>query len=401
MIAEIVTIGTELLLGEIVDGNAADIAAQLPAIGVDHYYTTTVGDNEERIAYALQTALARADVVITTGGLGPTVDDVTRQAVARATDRELVFLPEVFEQIEAYFIKHGYTMGPTNRRQAFFPQDAVVIENPVGTAPAFLVRVGDKAIISLPGVPHEMRHLLHQWVLPYLSRNLEQEAVILSRMVHTAGVGESTVGEYISDMMQGRNPTVGTRAHPGQVDVCITAKAATPKEALELLGAAEIQVRERLEPFVYGVDEETLATVVIGDLRKRGLSLAIAEPYTGGLIARQLLAVEGGDNVLVGVSTPLNGSALAEGIGIPTTEVDGDAALAVASNCRKEFGSDLALAVLEGSGEEPLIYVALAAPDGTHLDHWRSPSHRDYGVKRTIPTALNVVRMWLTSTEPK
>ena len=399
MIAEIVTIGTELLLGEIVDSNAADIAAQLPAIGVDHYYTTTVGDNEERIGCALQTALGRSDVVITTGGLGPTVDDVTRQAVAKATGRELAFLPEVFEQIEAYFAKRGYTMGATNRRQAFFPQDAVVIENPVGTAPAFLVRVGAKAIISLPGVPHEMRHLLHQWVLPYLSRNLEQGAVILSRMVHTAGVGESTVGEYISDMMQGENPTVGTRAHPGQVDVCITAKAATPKEALELLAAGEIQVRERLESFVYGVDEETLATVVIGDLRKRGLSLALVEPYTGGLIARHLLAVEGGDSVLVSVSTPLDGSVPAEGVGTPATEVDGDAALGAASSCRKEFGTDLALAVLEGGGEEPLIYVALAAPDGGHLNQWRAPSHRDYGVKRTIPTALNVVRMWLKSQE--
>ena len=397
MIAEIVTIGTELLLGEIVDGNAAYIATQLAATGVDHYYTTTVGDNEERIAGVLRNAIARSDVVITTGGLGPTIDDVTRQAVANATDRELVLDPDSLAQIEAFFVRRGYAFGPTNRRQAYFPRDAIVIDNPVGTAPGFLVDIADKDVISVPGVPHEMRHLLHRWVLPYLSGKLGERAVILSRMVHTAGIGESTVGQAISDLMEGENPTVGTRAHPGQVDVCITAKAATHEKALELVEAAEGQLREKLESGVYGVDETTLADVVVTGLRRKRMTLALGETNTGGLVARQLLAVHGGGDVLAGVRIALDGVALAEETAVPAEGLDVDTARAVAASLRDQCGADLALAVLEGSGEESPTYMALAAPDGVRLNQWPSYSDRGYAVRRTIPVALNMVRSWLSS----
>ena len=225
MIAEIVTIGTELLLGEIVDTNSAHIAQQLTAIGVDHFFSTTVGDNLERIMSALRLALSRADVVITTGGLGRTVDDVTREAVGAVAWRELEFQPRLLEQIEGFFQRRGATMSPNNRRQAYVPAGAVIIENPVGTAPAFAVELDQKAIVSLPGVPHEMAYLLREVVLPYLSQRMGEHAVILVRQVHSVCIGESMVDQQITDLMHQRNPSVGTRAHPGQTDICITAKA--------------------------------------------------------------------------------------------------------------------------------------------------------------------------------
>jgi nicotinamide-nucleotide amidase len=399
LIAEIVTIGTELLLGEIVDSNAAHIARQLAAVGVDHYYTTTVGDNEERIVGVLLDALSRSEVIITTGGLGPTVDDVTRQAVARATGRELVSPPELLAQIEAYFRRRGYTMTDNNRRQAHVPEGAIAIENPVGTAPGFIVEVDEKAIICLPGVPHEMRHLLQERVLPYLTRKMGETAVILGRLVHTVGVGESAVGQAISDLMHSENPTVGTRAHPGQTDVCITAKAATRGEALKLLDAMEAQVRERLGSVVYGADAETLSGVVVAGLRQRGLALALGETNTGGLVARRLLEVEGGAQALAGVRIALDGVALAKEMAMQSPAIDEEVARAVASALCKEYDVDLGLAILEASEEGSLSYMALATPDGLHLSQWPSRGYSGYAIKWTLCRALDTVRQWMVSTE--
>ena len=179
MQAEIVTIGTELLLGKIVDTNAAYIAQQLATIGLDLYYKTTVGDNEGRITSVLQQALARSDVVITSGGLGPTVDDVTRQAVARAAGRELVLDEKLLAQIEARFARHGFTMSENNRRQAYIPQGAIPIENPVGTAPAFIVETEQGLIVSLPGVPRELKYLMETQVIPFLREKLQMGQVII------------------------------------------------------------------------------------------------------------------------------------------------------------------------------------------------------------------------------
>jgi nicotinamide-nucleotide amidase len=399
LIAEIVTIGTELLLGEIVDSNAAHIARQLAAVGIDHYYTTTVGDNEERIVGVLRDALARSDVVITTGGLGPTVDDVTREAAARVTGRELVSPPALLAQIEAYFRRRGYTMTDNNRRQAYVPEGAIAIENPVGTAPGFIVEVDKKAIICLPGVPHEMRHLLQKGVLPYLTRKMGETAVILGRLVHTVGVGESAVGQAISDLMHSENPTVGTRAHPGQTDVSITAKAAIRAEALKLLDLMEEQVRERLGSVVYGADAETLSGVVVAGLRQRGLALAVGETNTGGLLARRLLEVQGGAQVLAGVRIALDGFALAKEMAMQCPAIDEEVARAVASALCEEFDADLGLAILEASEEGSLSYMALAAPDGVRLSRWPSRGYSGYAIKWTLCRALDTVRQWMVSTE--
>lgn len=395
MIAEIVTIGTEMLLGEIVDSNAAHIARELALVGVDHYFTTTVGDNEERIVDALRAALLRSDAVITTGGLGPTVDDVTRQAAARVTSRSLVCSEELLAQIASFFERRGYTMTENNRQQACLPEGAIPIENPVGTAPAFIVETGANALICLPGVPHEMDHLLRSAVLPYLTRRMGESAVILGRLVHTVAIGESAVDQAITDLMRSSNPTVGTRAHPGQTDVCITAKAHSVEEARALLDAMEDQVRKRLGAVVYGVDAETLPGVVVSSLGERRLKLALAETASGGLVARRLLQESGGVNVVAGVRIALDRVALAQGLAVEASTRDEKLAPAIAAAVRETYEADVGLAVLAEDRQGAPTTIALSAPDGPQVRQWPARGYSDYAMQWTLHYALDMVRRWL------
>lgn len=274
-IAEIITIGTELLLGEILDTNTRYLARALRDAGIDLYRTSTVGDNLIRIAQCIQESMERADIIITTGGLGPTVDDPTRQAIAKAVGQELEFKPELWEQIQSRFQRWGRSPGENNKRQAFIPVGAIAIENPVGTAPAFIVETMRNAIICLPGVPTEMEVLLSSRVLPYLAHKFHLSAVIKSLVIHTAGIGESTIDELIGDLELQSNPTVGLAAHSGQVDVRITVKAGSQIEADQLILKTRKIVEDRLTDAIYGENECTLEDV-IGDLLTRsGLKLQI------------------------------------------------------------------------------------------------------------------------------
>jgi nicotinamide-nucleotide amidase len=294
MRAEIVSIGSELLLGQIVDTNASFIARHLATLGLDLFQKVTVGDNLLRVASALETALGRAEVVITTGGLGPTEDDVTREAVARATGRELAFHPELLREIEGFFQARGLPLSPSNRRQAYAPAGALLVPNPVGTAPCFIVEIGDRMLAVLPGVPREMEHLLLTRVIPHLRARYGLAAVIVSRLVRVVGLGESRVGEILADFMaKGTNPTVGTMAHPGQVDVRIAAKAADESAARLLIAPVEVEVRARLGETVFGVDGETLEGVVAARLARADWRLALVEVGTGGLVAERLTGVPG------------------------------------------------------------------------------------------------------------
>jgi len=283
--AEIVTTGTELLLGVISDTNSTYIARQFRDIGLDLYYITSAGDNQERVARVLDAALDRSDVIVTTGGLGPTVDDITREAVAQATGRDLVYDEGLARSIEAFFQQRGYTMSENNRRQARIPEGAIPIENPVGTAPCFIVEERRGIVISLPGVPHEMRYLMEHTVLPYLREKLGLSQIIVARTLHTCGIGESALDFQIADLETSANPTIGLAAHPGQSDIRITAKASSEAEADAMIAEMEARVRERVGSVIYGVDDETLQSVVIRLLRERGLSIAVAEVNMGGLIA--------------------------------------------------------------------------------------------------------------------
>jgi nicotinamide-nucleotide amidase len=295
--AEILTIGTELLLGEIVDTNAYTIARTLRDMGIDLYRHTTVGDNSQRIAQALREALERCEIVITTGGLGPTVDDPTREAVALALGRQTEFRPELWEQIQARFQRFRREPTENNRRQAFVPVGAIGVENPVGTAPAFIVELersgARQAVIALPGVPREMEYLLAHAVMPYLNQRYNLRGVIKTRLLHTAGVGESQIDDIIGDLEELSNPTVGLAAHSGQVDVRITAKADSEAEAEAMIAPVEAELRARLGKWVYGVDAETLEGIALGAVAARGWSLAVVEAGLGGELVQRLAAAGG------------------------------------------------------------------------------------------------------------
>ena len=288
MEAEIITIGTEILLGQIVDTNTRTIAQRLRDIGLDIYRTSTVGDNALRIAEAVRESMNRASAVITTGGLGPTIDDATREGIALALGVETTFEPVLWEQIIARFASFGRKPGDNNRRQAYIPQGATPIENPVGTAPAFFAETEKSVVIALPGVPGEMSYLLEQDVIPYLKKRLNLSGTILTRVVRTAGLGESSLDERITDLEKLSNPTVGLSAHPGRVDIRITAKAPTQAQAEEMIWEMESTLQQRLGDRIYGYDSDTLEAVVLDLLKSRDLKLAVIEHGTEGLLASSL-----------------------------------------------------------------------------------------------------------------
>lgn len=285
---EIITIGTELLLGEITDTNSTYIARTLRDHGIDIFRITTIGDNPNRIASAIREALSRADIIITTGGLGPTIDDPTRQAVADATFSKLVFHPELWEDILNYFKASDRIPTENNRRQAYIPQGAIPIKNPVGTAPCFAVENEVACVISLPGVPSEMKYLLHNSVIPYLKQKFQlQSRIIKATVLHAATMGESVIDEKICDLELLPNPTVGLLAHPGQVDIRITVKAESESEALTLLQPLVTEIKSRLGENIYGQDEETLESIISHLLNLHKMKLCVAEfGLDGSLINR-------------------------------------------------------------------------------------------------------------------
>ena len=286
--AEIITIGTEILLGEIVDTNTRYIARTLRGLGVDLYRTITIGDNVERIAEAIRNSMARADIVITTGGLGPTVDDPTREAVALACGVETEFREELWDQICEIVSRYGRTPGENQKRQAYVPQGAIAIKNNVGTAPCFIVENNGNAVISLPGVPKEMEHILHESVIPYLQNRYNLNQVIKVRLVRTAGVGESIIDEKIGEFETLTNPTVGLAAHTGIVDIRIAAKAETEAEAEHMIAEVEDQVRQRLGSMIFGVDQDTLEGAALEAASDRTWNLVAVEAGLGGLLKRRL-----------------------------------------------------------------------------------------------------------------
>lgn len=287
--AEIVSIGSELLLGQIVDTNSAWMAQRLTDIGVDLYYTTVVGDNPARMKSVISQSLKRSDVVITGGGLGPTQDDLTRQVIAEATGRKLVRDPSLLEDIERRFRRRGFIMTPNNERQADIPEGAIAVHNPNGTAPSFIVDDPDGRIIALPGVPHELKWLFDHEVVPYLQRTFELSETITYRVLKVGNLGESNVDDRIGHLIAGsRNPTVGLLAHPGQVDVRIAAKASSIQEANMLIDPVEAEVRRLLGGHVFAVDAETLEDVVGNLLDRKNATIAVYEDLTAGLVAGKI-----------------------------------------------------------------------------------------------------------------
>jgi nicotinamide-nucleotide amidase len=287
--AEIVAIGSELLLGQIVDTNSAWMAQRLTALGINLFYKTVVGDNPKRMKEVLTRALERSDLVITSGGLGPTQDDLTREVAAEVTGRELVLDPHLLEQLEHRFRSRGFIMTPNNERQAYIPAGAIPVENPNGSAPSFIVEDPRGVIFALPGVPFELKWLFDNEVVPYVRRKFQLSEIITYRVLKVAELGESAVDDRMGHLIaNSSNPTVGVLAHPGQVDVRIAAKAANVEEATKLIAPVEAEVRQLLGGHIFAVDNETMEDAVGKLLRQKDTTIAVYEDLTGGLVAERL-----------------------------------------------------------------------------------------------------------------
>jgi nicotinamide-nucleotide amidase len=287
--AEIVAIGSELLLGQIVDTNSAWMAQRLAEIGVNLFYKTIVGDNAGRMREIISRGLERSDVIITSGGIGPTEDDLTREIVAEVTGRELVLDAQLLQQIEERFRKRGFIMTKNNEKQAYIPAGSIPVENPNGTAPSFIVEDPHGVIISLPGVPFELKWLFDNRVIPYLRQKFDLREMIVSRVLKIAEVGESSVDDRIGHLIRNSiNPTVGVLAHPGQVDVRISVKTDSLETAYELIAPVEKEVREAFPHHVFATDQETMEDVVGKLLKAKGVTIAVIEDLTGGMIAQHL-----------------------------------------------------------------------------------------------------------------
>lgn len=347
--AEIITIGTEILLGEIVDTNARFLARTLRDVGIDLYRKTTVGDNPTRIAQAIQGSLGQCEIVITTGGLGPTVDDPTRQAVALAIGVETEFRPELWEQIQARFRRFSRQPTENNKRQAYIPKGAIPVENPVGTAPAFILEVGESSIITLPGVPREMKYLTKNKILPYLRQRYQLTGIIKARILHTAGAGESQIDDLIGDLEELINPTVGLAAHSGQVDVRITAKADSEEHADALIKPVEDMVCQRLGNWVYGADQDSLEDSAMLSVISKGWTLIAIEAGLNGNLVRQLAATQGpflGGEVLTRTPSP-------------------EELLNITKSYCQTSGADVGVGVAIYPGKETQdVHLVLITPDG-------------------------------------
>lgn len=383
MNGEIITTGTELLLGQVVNSNARYLAQKLAELGVFVYYQVTVGDNRGRLVEAIREAMGRADVVVITGGLGPTEDDVTREAVAEALGAELVEDEEAAAMIRDFFRRRGYALAESNLRQARVIRGSRVLANQVGTAPGMIVEAGPKVLILLPGPPREMMPMLEEQVLSYLrARMAGKERVVYSRTLKLCGIGEASVEERIHDLLRGQgNPTLAPLASLGEVQLRLTAVAANADSARELIAPVEKEIRRRLGRYIFGADDDTLEGVVGAILRERGITLAVAESCSGGTLSTRLTDVAGSSAYfMLGVVAYDNrwkedilgvDRQLLETHGAVSREV----AEAMARGVRRLAGCDLGLGVTGiagpggGTQEKPvgLVYTALASSGGTRV----------------------------------
>ena len=397
MSAEILCIGTELLLGNITNGNARWLAEQLAALGLPHHRQTVVGDNRERLMAAVREAAGRCRVLITTGGLGPTPDDLTTEALAAAFNTPLVEHPEIWAEIQARLRAGGRVCSPSNRQQAFLPAGAQVLPNPTGTAPGMVWTPPAGAgiqpgftVLTFPGVPSEMEAMWRATAAPWLRAAGLAEGVFASRMLRFWGVSESALAEQMVDLLDGENPTLAPYAGAGEVKLRLTARASSDPEAQALLAPLEAEIRARTGTACFGVDDDTLASVVLEQLRRRGETLAVAESCTGGGLGAALAAVPGASDVFRGGVIAYANAVKQELLGVPAALLDSHGAvsdpvaLAMAEGARRVTGASWAIAVtgIAGPGggtvEKPvgLVHIAVAGPDGSCSEAVRFGSSR-------------------------
>ena len=409
--AEIIAVGTELLLGNIANTNAQDISQALSAVGIDVFWHTVVGDNPSRLREALDIARRRADIIITTGGLGPTYDDLTKQTICEAFGQKMVFHPDILEEIRFFFEHKAHIPMPENNRpQAEFPEGCVIFDNPVGTAPGCAFEADGVHVLMMPGPPFEMLTMLRRCAIPYL-RSISSE-VILSHDIMTFGFGESPMEELIRDKIsQMKNPSLATYAKPSEVRLRATAKAATAEEAEAMLKPVVDEMVEFLGHVVYGVDVAGLEDVCFALLRERGWTMATAESCTGGRVAERMTALPGVSAVYRGGVVSYWTDVKRDTLGVPQELLDAHGAVseecarAMAEGARRITGADIAVSVTGVAGPDPdergtpvgIVYIGLATPEGTFCRPLDLGSRRRDRIQDLSTNhAFDVVRRYLT-----
>ncbi len=406
--AELVSVGTELLLGEITDTNAVYMSQRLAEIGVDVFFRHTVGDNLDRIVSVFELALSRSDIVIICGGLGPTQDDLTREAIAEATGCPLRVDPDAERHLREFFAARDRVPTSSNLKQAAAPEGGRFLENTCGTAPGLLVEHDGGVFIAVPGPPSEMREMFQREVLPYLlGRQGGDTTVLRTRMLRLADIGESNLVDMIPDILDDQtDPTVAPYASPGEVKLRIATKAATEEDAIAKLDAMEATLRERLSPHVYGIDDEIMEVAVGGLLRESGATLATAESCTGGLIASRITDVPGASEYFAGGVVAYSNEIKQQVLGVPAElliahgAVSEECARAMAEGVREAFGSDWGVATTGiagpggGTDDKPvgLIFIAVADGNETVCERGNWPGTRDQFKARVSQYALNILR---------
>jgi competence/damage-inducible protein CinA-like protein len=386
--AEILTIGTEILLGDLLDTNAAWISGRLAALGVSIYRHTTVGDNKKRITAALKEAVSRADLVITTGGLGPTSDDLTNACLGEAAGREMVEYPEARRHVDEMFKRFGRTPTQSNYKQALFPEGSELIPNPAGTAMGAMLELDGTLVATFPGVPGEMKGMFEETLEPLIKER--SEGSILSRTLWFTGIGESALAEKVQDLLDANDPTVAPLAGQGKVRLRITTRAATTEEAQEKIAPVADEILSRLGDYYFGEDDETLESAIGKLLTGRGETLALAESCTGGLLAKRLTDRAGSSAFFTEGLITYSNEAKERLLGVPHEllvehgAVSEPVAKAMAEGVRKTAGTDYGLSVTGvagpdgGTEEKPvgLVFVGISDVEGMvaerlDLSAWR------------------------------
>ena len=410
MTAELIAVGTELLLGSVANTDAQFISEQLAAIGVDVLYHTVVGDNPQRLREVTELARQRADLLIFTGGMGPTYDDFTKITVCEALGVKLVRRPELVEEIRAYFetVLHK-EMTPSNLRQADQPEGATILHNPVGTAPCCILEKDGVTVAMLPGVPHECRYLTEHALIPYLHERTD--AVIVSHDLRLFGIGESELQDLIGDLMDDAvNPSLAPYAKPGECMLRLTAKSKTEAECEELMAPLFWDVKARLGDKLYGVDIPNLETRVLELLKSHGMTFAAAESCTGGLIAKRITDLPGASSVFKGDIVSYTNEVKAAVLGVPQNLLDtcgavsAPVAQSMAENVRRLTGADLGVSVTGVAGPDKddrgndvgTVFIALSGGKGTFVRQLSLGTGRDRIRTLSANHVFDLLRRYLT-----
>ena len=408
-IAELIAVGTELLLGSISNTDGQMLSQGLSALGINVYYHTVVGDNPQRLKAAVELAKTRSDILITTGGLGPTCDDLTKNVLAECFGKKLVRHEASARRIEAYFQALGRPVTENNYQQAMLPEGCTVLSNDWGTAPGVAFEADGVHVLMLPGPPRECRAMFEHRAVPYLRQLAEGE--IVSRSLRLFGIGEAAVEQLLRDEMNAMtNPTLAPYAKEGEVELRITAKASTQAEAQALIAPVERQLRDRLGPLVYGAGVPSLEAVVLEALKAKHLTLGCAESCTGGLIAKRMTDVPGASAVFRGGVVSYATQVKHTVLGVPEDMLDQFGAVsdpvarAMAQGARRVLGCDLAVSATGVAGPDPdergnpvgLIFVALSAPEGAWVRKLQAGGIRERSRTVAASHAFDLVRRYLT-----